>query len=73
MAINDARRTNFNTLLTAARNGDLALLECTDKQTGEPVYVLCAVQADPDGMYSMVPLAKQFMDNPYDEVDPPEV
>jgi len=73
MAINDVIKTNFQTLLTAARNGDLALLECTDKATGNPVYVICAVNAGPDGLYSMTPLAKMFDGNPYDEVGPPEV
>lgn len=70
--INDANRQNFNTLVTAARNGDLALMECTDKKTGNPVYVLCAVNADPDGLYSMTPLAKLFDGNPYGEVEPPQ-
>ena len=31
-------RTNFNTLLRAASDGNLALMECTDTVTGEARY-----------------------------------
>ena len=73
MAISNALKKNFQTVGRAAREQCLTLMECTDKATGKPVYVLCAVNADPDGLYSMIPLAKMFDGNPYDEVDPPEV
>lgn len=43
MAIPDYLRGNFNTLLRAAADGNLALMECRDAATGEPRYVLCAV------------------------------
>ena len=43
MAIPDHARTNFNTLLRAAGDGNLALMECLDAVTGERRYVLCAV------------------------------
>lgn len=36
MAIPDHIRANFETLLRAARNGDLALMECTDASNGIP-------------------------------------
>jgi hypothetical protein len=36
MSIPDHARTNFDTLLRAASNGNLALMECTDATTGEP-------------------------------------
>ncbi len=43
MAIPDHARTNFDTLLRAASDGNLALMECLDAATCEPRYVLCAV------------------------------
>ena len=36
VSIPDHIRTNFDTLLRAASNGHLALMECTDAITGEP-------------------------------------
>ena len=44
--IPDHARANFETLLRAAESGDLALMECTDAATGEPRYVICAVDHD---------------------------
>ena len=46
MAIPEGFVRNFRTLLRAAENGDLALMECADAQTGEPRFVLCAVGRD---------------------------
>jgi Family of unknown function (DUF6117) len=43
MSIPDHFSTNFDTLLRAASNGNLALMECIDAITGEPRYVICAV------------------------------
>lgn len=43
MSIPHHARANFNTLLRAAEDGSLALMECTDTVTGEPRYVICAV------------------------------
>ncbi|MGO4843391.1 DUF6117 family protein, partial [Rhizobiaceae sp. 2RAB30] len=46
MAIPDYARTNFNTLLRAAGDGNLALMECADALTGEKRYVIAAVGGD---------------------------
>jgi hypothetical protein len=43
MAIPDFARANFETLMKAAKAGDLALMECTEVASGETRYVLCAV------------------------------
>jgi hypothetical protein len=69
--INEGYEFNFKTLLAAAENGDLALLECTDKQTGKPVITICAIAEYEDGTVDMIPLAKMFDGNPYAELDPP--
>src|SRR3546814_14108759 len=46
--IPDHASRNFQTLLLAARNDDLALMECLDAETRELRYVLCAVGRDGD-------------------------
>jgi len=46
MSIPDHARANFETLLRAAVDGNLALMECADAATGEPRYVICAVGND---------------------------
>lgn len=71
MAIPEHIRQNFQTLLNAVENNDVALLECTDKQTGEPVYTVVAVTHDGDE-YILTPFARMFSTDPYEELNPPE-
>ena len=73
MSIPVGHKKNFETLKRAVINDQLALMECSSIYTTEPAYVLCAVSRDDEGMYNIVPLAKLFDDNPYDEVAPPGV
>ena len=46
MSIPAHASTNFQTLLRAAADGSLALMECLDAATGTPRYVICAVGRD---------------------------
>ena len=46
MSIPDHARSNFKTLLRAAADGNLALMECADSATGQTRYVICAVGRD---------------------------
>jgi hypothetical protein len=63
-------RDNFHTLQQAFSDGAACLLECHERATGQPVYVLCAVnRSGPD--YEMVPFARLFDDNPYELLAPP--
>lgn len=71
MAILDAFRRNFSTLLRAAESGDLALVECTDVETGEPRYVICAVGRK-DGDYVITPFGHLHDGNPFEAYRPPE-
>lgn len=73
MAISKGYQANFQTLQRAEANGDLALLECKDAKSGQPVIAVVAVRpgAKP-GMVEFVPLAKMFDGNPYEELLPPE-
>ena len=70
MAIPDACARNFETLLRAAANGHLALMECTDAVTGVPRYVICAV-GRADGDYVMTPFGHLHHGNPFDAYLPP--
>jgi hypothetical protein len=70
MAIPEAHRTNFQTLLDAAAQGDLALMECTDAATGEPRYVICAVGRE-DGQFVMTPFGHLHDGNPFEAYLPP--
>lgn len=63
-------RENFNTLNQAFGDGAACLLECHERATGRPVYIICAVNRHgPD--YELVPFARLFDDNPYDLLTPP--
>lgn len=70
MAIPDPYARNFETLLRAAADGNLALMECRDAVTGAPRYVICAVGRD-DGDYVMTPFGHLHDGNPYDAYLPP--
>ena len=77
MALSQAVRTNFQTLLRAFQNGDACLLECTRKDNGEPVAIICAAMDTEmdDGQpgVEFVPFAYMPMDcSIYDLVDAPE-
>ncbi len=72
MAIPDSYRANFDTLLRAAADGALALLECTDAVTGDPRFVLCAVGREGGGDYVMTPFGHLADGNPFDLYRPPD-
>jgi len=71
MAIPTSYRTNFDTLLRAAADGNLALLECTDVVTGQPRYVLCAVGFD-GASYCMTPFGHLAEGDPFSLYRPPQ-
>lgn len=70
MPIPDGFRANFDTLLRAAADGNLALMECSDAATGEPRYVLCAVGFDGKS-YEMTPFGHLADGDPYAMYRPP--
>jgi hypothetical protein len=71
MAIPEAHRTNFGTLLRAAADGNLALIECTDAQSGVPRYVIAAVGRD-GADFIMTPFGHLADGNPYEAYLPPD-
>ena len=70
MAIPEPIRKNFDTLLDAARRGHLAVMECTRRTTGEPSYVLCAVNR-PENDFEFVPFGELCAQDPYVLYEPP--
>jgi hypothetical protein len=71
MALLKGYKDSFYTLLRAAKNGDLALMECDDKQTNKKAAVVCAVNRDGGG-YEFIPLAVLPDGNPYQRFVPPK-
>ena len=68
MTLATGHRDNLDTIMRAARAHDLAVLECQDRATHEPVPVLVAIHLDNDGQYVFTPLARLFTGNPYAEL-----
>lgn len=71
MTIPDHARTNFDTLLRTASDGNLALMECLDASTREPRYVLCAVGRNGGG-YVFTPFGHLADGDPYGAYLPPD-
>jgi hypothetical protein len=70
MSIPDYARANFQTLLNAAANGDLALMECADAVTGEPRYVISAVGREGEE-FVFTPFGHLADSDPYEAYIPP--
>ncbi len=70
MSIPDHARANFQTLLRAAADGNLALMECTDAVTGETRHVICAVGRD-GADFVFTPFGHLAEGSPYDAYMPP--
>jgi hypothetical protein len=63
-------RDNFNTLKLAFSDGAACLLECHDRATSRPAYVICAVNRRGED-FELIPFATLFDDNPYELLVPP--
>lgn len=70
MAIPEPCRRNFQTLLNAAADGNLALMECSDVTSGVQHYVVVAAGYS-DGDYIVTPFCHLNDGNPYDAYHPP--
>lgn len=65
-----AHRRNLDTVIEAAQNGDLAVVECTRRSDGATVNLLCAIGFDGE-MYGITPFAEMVDGNPFEMYDPP--
>lgn len=62
---------NFEQLQRAAKNKDMAIVECTEKVTGKVAVLLCAIFIDKEGAYNMIPYARMLEGDPYEDYLPP--
>ncbi len=69
--ISKYHKENFKILQRAFKNGDVALLECQNRENGDVVAVICAVGRDNEE-YVFSPFASLFNDNPYETLSPPD-
>jgi stress response protein SCP2 len=70
MAIAEGYKKNFQQLLLAARNQDLALVEVADEATQRPAVIITEIYFD-GTHYNFVPMARMFDGNPCEELEPP--
>lgn len=70
--LTESEKANFETLLSAASNEDLALVRSGLKSTGEPAALLCAVMGESDGTVEMVPLGLLIPGDPYELFEAPD-
>jgi Family of unknown function (DUF6117) len=70
MALQEGDKANFQTLLRAAKAGNLTLVESKDAETGEYRAVLAAVAFD-GKEYNITPFGHLCTGNPFEQyVDP---
>ncbi len=65
-------RANLNTLIAAAKAGDLALISGRINATGEEVAIIAAISRDGD-QFCVVPFGHLCPDNPYEYYADPTV
>jgi hypothetical protein len=66
-------RTNFQTLLRAADDGALALLNAIRKADQQPVALVCAMQTNTDDTITPVPFAVMVEGDPFELYEDPTV
>lgn len=67
----EVEKLNFQTLLSAAENGDLALMTLRRKADGTVCAALCAMQTNDDATITPVPLAVLVNGNPFEMFEDP--
>ena len=73
MSLKDADKHNFEVMQQAMASGDLGILECTDKESGEYRAVLVVRSTLDDGATDLVPVAVMAWANPYSLWNPPSM
>lgn len=66
--LSPADKDNFNTLVQAATDDELALMECRDKATGEDTPLVVAITT----RGAVTPLARMIQGDPIKQYDLPE-
>lgn len=68
--LRECDKQNFQTLLRAAQDGRLALLDCRRRSDGKSVACVCAVGQEGE-LAVFTPFAVMVEDNPFELFDPP--
>jgi hypothetical protein len=63
-------QANFETMQRAFQDGQVCLMDCIEKSTGEHVAVICASTHDGAG-FAITPFAKFFNGNPFELLSSP--
>ncbi len=66
----DPYKEAFESMAVSYQHGTVALVECTDKKTGERAAIVCVVihgEAD----HFLVPVARMLSDDETDQYEPP--
>ena len=71
LALRRGDKANFNTLLKAAKAGEVCLFSTTRKADKAKVALICAVNRDPSLGGEFVPLAVMIEGNPYELFEAP--
>ena len=76
MKISEGYKRNFESLTTAFKHGDVALMDCQEKATGKSVALICAVNLtypheSREPTYEFVPFAVMIDGNPFEMYTPP--
>lgn len=69
--LRDSDKHNLQTIERAARQGRLSVLRVQERSTGKYVTILTAISDTDTKELDIVPLARLFDGNPYDEFIPP--
>jgi len=74
MSLEDYDKLNFETLLEAAENGDLCVMQVRRRSDGKEIAAVCAVNHGTEGAedeFAFIPLATMVEGNPFELFDPP--
>ena len=71
--LTDGDKRNFETLVSAFRNEDSALVSAIDKASGEPRALVCAMHRNEDGTLTPVPFAVLVWGNPFEMFHDPTI
>lgn len=70
--IPEGMKANFETLKAAILNGDAALMEVKDSDTGRIEYAVCGVTIqDGEAVFCPIAILTAAHDNPYERYQPP--
>ena len=64
-------KENFNTMLKAAKNGQIAAVSAVRKEDQKPVVLVCAMQTNEDETITAVPFAVMIDGNPFELFEDP--